>query len=321
MYFRRSLAIEENQLGEDHPHVAATLADLAAISLASGSTEEAEDLLRRALAITEKTTSAETGTLHCLAECTRKRGRHSEAEGLLMRALAIEQRSNSGDALASSGGSAFASTTPSSGAGPVAATLGELASCACEAGRAEQAEEWFRRALEAEEEKLGKGHRDVAATLTRLGKCLSQQNKVEEAAEAHRRALSIVEETEGDRCLEVIGGESRAWWRCRGLFLIFACLGGGACATVGVRALVFKSPRVRSSFFFGWDHESWNTNGDDRLFTCLVLSRRQADVPLVCSVGFWNLLRRAIGVDAYHNLLSRIQSGPATPPRDVPSPA
>ncbi|CAM9735373.1 unnamed protein product [Scytosiphon promiscuus] len=200
-YFRRSLAIEEKQMGEDHPHVAATLADLAASSLASGSTEEAEGLLRRALAITEKTTGAETGTLHCLAECTRKRGRHAEAEGLLMRALAIEQ--GGGGAFASSGGSVFASTSSASGAGAVAATLGELASCACEAGRAEQAEEWFRRALAAEEEKLGEGHRDVAATLTRLGKCLSQQNKVEEAAQVHRRALSIVEETEGDRCLEV----------------------------------------------------------------------------------------------------------------------
>lgn len=206
-YFRRSLAIEEKQMGEEHPHVAATLADLAASSLASGSTEEVEGLLRRALAITEKTATAETGTLHCLADCTRKRGRHAEAEGLLRRALAIEQGSN-GTPATSGSSSVFASASSASGAGAVATTLGELASCACEAGKAEQAEEWFRKALAEEEERLGKGHRDVAATLTRLGKCLSQQSKVEEAAAVHRRALSIIEETDGDRCLEVM---RRGW--------------------------------------------------------------------------------------------------------------
>lgn len=175
-------------MGADHPHVAATLADLGATALAAGRTEEAEGLLTRALSITYKTGGSNAAvvaasTLHSLAKCAHKRGGLEEAEGLLKRALAIERIGH----------------PPA----VVAATLTQLAGWACDGARWEEAEEWYRTALALEKEALGEDHHDVAGALSRLGKCLSQQEKVGEAAGVHRRALEIVEETVGDRSLEV----------------------------------------------------------------------------------------------------------------------
>lgn len=210
-------------MGADHPHVAATLADLGASALAAGRTAEAEEVLSRALAISEKAAargggggggggtaagavsaaaSAETssGILHSLAECARRGGRRQEAEGLLKLALQIEERwsgeGGGGSPVGGGGGSAVLSSS-------AAVTLGKLGGLAVDDGRMEEAEGWYRRALALEERRLGEDHPRVAATVSLLGRCLSHQNKTEEAAAVHRRALEIVEENEGDRSLKV----------------------------------------------------------------------------------------------------------------------
>lgn len=225
--FRRALAIEEKQMGADHPNVAATLAGLGANALASGKKEEAESMLKRALAITDKGGAGDSaaggagdcgsgddggcysgeastgpptppaaagseGTLHSLAECARKSGHYDDALRLLERALKIEEGGDDRDC------------SPVAGAEAVLATLRKLASWAEEAGRDGEAEAWYRRALALEEEDLGERHRDVAAKLVLLGRCLLRgQARVEEAANIFRRALEIVEEQEGDRSLQV----------------------------------------------------------------------------------------------------------------------
>jgi tetratricopeptide (TPR) repeat protein len=50
-YFRRALAIKERYLGPDHPSVAGTLENLAALCRESGRKEEAKPLEERAAAI------------------------------------------------------------------------------------------------------------------------------------------------------------------------------------------------------------------------------------------------------------------------------
>lgn len=203
-------------MGADHPNVAATLAGLGANALASGKKEEAESMLKRALAITDKAggcgssdgggysgevstgpptppaTGGSEGTLHTLAECARKSGNYEDALRLLERTLKIEE------------GGDDRGCSPVAGVEAVLATLRKLASWAGEAGRDGEAEAWYRRVLALEEEELGEGHRDVAATLVLLGRCLSRgKARVEEAANLYRRALEIVEEEEGDRSLQV----------------------------------------------------------------------------------------------------------------------
>jgi tetratricopeptide (TPR) repeat protein len=53
------LEIAEKQLGPDHPHVATSLNNLAALLEAQGKYAEAEPLYRRAIAICEKTLGPE----------------------------------------------------------------------------------------------------------------------------------------------------------------------------------------------------------------------------------------------------------------------
>jgi tetratricopeptide (TPR) repeat protein len=55
--YKRSLAILERALGPDHPDIATSLNNLAAMYGAQGREADAEPLYKRALAIREKTTA------------------------------------------------------------------------------------------------------------------------------------------------------------------------------------------------------------------------------------------------------------------------
>ena len=71
---RRSLAIQEKELGPEHPHVALSLNNLAAVYLNQGKYADAESLYRRSLAIREKALGPEHRhvalSLNKLAELT-----------------------------------------------------------------------------------------------------------------------------------------------------------------------------------------------------------------------------------------------------------
>eukprot|EP00752_Nemacystus_decipiens_P008095 g7236.t1 len=79
----------------------------------------------------------------------------------------------------------------------VASTLYNLGVCASKAGRTEEAEGLYRRALTIREEKLGVDHPHVASTLHNLGVCALEAGKMEEAKGFLRRALTIREEKLG----------------------------------------------------------------------------------------------------------------------------
>ena len=190
--FRRSLAIRQDKLGVDHPDVASTLYNLGVCAQEAERREEAVELYRRSLAIREKRLSSEHSgvarTLYNLGLCAYKAGRRDEAEKLYRRALSIQE-----DKL-----------------GPrhpdVARTLYNLRLCAQEdeelhrlgvrakkAGRTEEAENFFRRSLAIQEDKLGHRHPDIARTLYNLGVCTQEAGRREEAVELYRRSLAIRE--------------------------------------------------------------------------------------------------------------------------------
>eukprot|EP00752_Nemacystus_decipiens_P012587 g11147.t1 len=79
----------------------------------------------------------------------------------------------------------------------VALTLYGLGVCASRAGRMEEAERFYRRALTIQEDKLGVDNPDVATTLDRLGECVSHVGRMEEAERFYRRAVTIREEKLG----------------------------------------------------------------------------------------------------------------------------
>ncbi|REJ86162.1 MAG: hypothetical protein DWQ30_00660 [Acidobacteria bacterium] len=100
---RHALAVLEQELGEDHPNIAATRNNLAVALTRQGRFAEAEALYRRALASSERTLgpdhAAGAPQLTNLGRTLVELGRFSEAEEPLRRAVAILRRSTGPDGL------------------------------------------------------------------------------------------------------------------------------------------------------------------------------------------------------------------------------
>lgn len=95
------MASDQKTLGPDNPKLAKTLRDYAALHRALSESPEAEEKLRRALAIAQKTPEQEeelTASLSALGELEYSLGRFSEAEPLLVRAIALKEKSQTKDA-------------------------------------------------------------------------------------------------------------------------------------------------------------------------------------------------------------------------------
>ena len=94
--YQRSLAIRENALGADHPAVAQSLSNLAALYYSQSRYAEAEPLVKRSLAISEKAQGPDhpevAVKLNNLAEIYRAQGAFAEAEPPSKRALAIREK-------------------------------------------------------------------------------------------------------------------------------------------------------------------------------------------------------------------------------------
>ncbi|CBJ48827.1 TPR repeat-containing protein [Ectocarpus siliculosus] len=163
--FARSLEVRERELGRNHEDVLRTLHYLAACVSAAGRVGEAAEYYRRAVATEELTLGAEhpsvARSLHLFGACVLKAGRIDEGIELLRRALAIpekqeqEQEQEEGVEEKKAGGN-------SSWSGDhhldVALTMQQVAVCAADAGRTEDADALFREVLAIEERKLGADH-------------------------------------------------------------------------------------------------------------------------------------------------------------------
>jgi tetratricopeptide (TPR) repeat protein len=187
--FRRALAIFEQRLGLNHPHVAACLNNLALLLRATNRLAEAEPLFRRALAIGEQSLGPnhpEVATaLSNLAELLQATNRLAEAEPLCHRALAIfEQR--------------LGLNHPH-----VASALNNLALLLKDTNRRAEAEPLFRRAFAIFEQSLGPNHPKVAVCLNNLALLLQATSRLAEAEPLFRRALAIWEQSLGPNHPEV----------------------------------------------------------------------------------------------------------------------
>ncbi len=93
---QRALAIRERALGPEHPHVAASLNNLAVLYDTQGRYAEAEPLYQRSLAIREKALGPEhpdvAQSLESYAALLRETGRADEAVELEARAKAIRAK-------------------------------------------------------------------------------------------------------------------------------------------------------------------------------------------------------------------------------------
>jgi tetratricopeptide (TPR) repeat protein len=169
--------------GSESGELSKTLAAAGRLLRRTARYTDAEPLLRRALAIDEKSLGADhpdvAVDLHDLADLLREMQRWAEAELLYRRALAITEKSVGPD-------------DPS-----VATVLNNLALVLSETNRLAEAELLHRRALAIDEKSLGPDHPGVATDLNNLGLLLKDTNRRAEAESLFRHALAIKEKIFG----------------------------------------------------------------------------------------------------------------------------
>jgi tetratricopeptide (TPR) repeat protein len=180
---RRGLAIWEKALGPEHPDVAGSLNNLAALYDNQARYAEAEPLFKRALAIREKALDPEhpdvAKSLNNLALLYDNQGRYAEAEPLYRRTLVIWEK-------------ALGPEHPD-----VATSLNNLALLYRAQGRYTEAEPLYRRALAIQEKALGPEHPDVGKSLNNLAALYRTQGRYAEAEPLFKRALAIREKALG----------------------------------------------------------------------------------------------------------------------------
>ena len=161
-------------LGPDHPNVAPSLNNLAALYRAQGRYADAEPLYKRSLAIREKELGPDhpdvAQTLNNLAELYRAQGRYADAGPLYKRSLAIWEK-------------ALGPDHPD-----VGLSLNNLAALYNDQGRYADAEPLLKRALAIHEKALGPNHPDIGVSLNNLAVLYGAQSR-------YADALSIVQKT------------------------------------------------------------------------------------------------------------------------------
>ncbi|MDP8079059.1 tetratricopeptide repeat protein [Phocoenobacter skyensis] len=182
--YKRSLAITEKALGENHPSVAATLNNLAELYRIQGKYAKAEPLYKRSLAITEKALGENhpsvAATLNNLAGLYKEQGEYAKAEPLYKESLAIKEKALGENHLS------------------VAATLNNLAELYRIQGKYAKAEPLYKRSLAITEKALGENHPSVAATLNNLASLYEAQGEYAKAEPLYKRSLAITEKALGE---------------------------------------------------------------------------------------------------------------------------
>jgi tetratricopeptide (TPR) repeat protein len=179
---RQVLAIQEQDLGPEHPDVAQSLTNLAELYERKGQYAETEPLYKRALAILEKAHGPEhpdlSKTLNSFARSYRVQSRFADAEPLYGRALAIREK-------------VFPNRPE------LAQSLYGLAALYGAQGRYVEAESLYERALATWETTLGPEHPDVAETLNKLAGLYRAQCQYAKSEALYKRSLAISEKTLG----------------------------------------------------------------------------------------------------------------------------
>jgi serine/threonine-protein kinase len=220
----RALGVRRAQLGAAHPDVIESLSALALLRSDQARYEEAEALVREALALEERgvpgdhpaLVAARTALGHVLVE----RGAYADAVRVLERAAAEREAGGSATPELADTLKELADAHFYQGHWPeaqalrervlemqraiygerhprVAASLVDLGAIHHEQGRYAEAEGFHRLALEQMRAYYGDAHYETAATLTMLGRALIFQERYDEADPLMREALAIQERVFG----------------------------------------------------------------------------------------------------------------------------
>jgi tetratricopeptide (TPR) repeat protein len=181
--YEETLQVLEEKLGPEHPSVATTLNNLAALYSYMGAYEKALPLYQRALDIREKMLGPQhpsvATTLNNLAALYSYMGAYEKALPLYQRALYIREK-------------VLGPQHPD-----VANSLNNLALLYKNIGDYEQALPLYQMALDIREKVLGPQHPDVATSLNDLALLYNYMGNYEQALPLYQRALDIREKVLG----------------------------------------------------------------------------------------------------------------------------
>ncbi len=175
--YEQCLEVTKKRLGEEHPDVAASLNNLAALYYSQGRYSEAEPLYIQTLALRRKLLGEEhpdvAQSLNNLALLYDSQGRYSEAEPLYIQALALWRK-------------LLGEEHPS-----VATSLNNLALLYDSQGRYSEAEPLYIQALALGRKLLGEEHPSAALSLNNLAGLYDSQGRYSEAEPLYIQALAL----------------------------------------------------------------------------------------------------------------------------------
>ena len=180
-HLERSLALQLQRLGPEHPSVAKTFGNLGFVLRDKGDLKQAKEYHERALAILLQTLGAHhrdvASCYNNLGRVLGDQGDLKQAKEYLERALAIRQET-------------LAPQYPD-----VASSYDNLAGVLINQGDLKQAKEYFERALAITQQTLGPQHPYVASSYSNLGNVLGDQGDLKQSKKYHERARAIMLQT------------------------------------------------------------------------------------------------------------------------------
>ncbi|XP_061522142.1 nephrocystin-3-like isoform X2 [Phycodurus eques] len=198
---QRSLEIRETALDPDHPSVARSLHQLAAIYVQWKKYSNAEQLYKQALEISENAYGAEHGSvareLESLAVLYQKQNKYEQAEKLRKRSRKIRQKTAHqkghmyGFTLLRRRALQLEELTLGTDSADCARTLNELGVLYYLQNNLDAAKVFLTRSLEMRQRVLGPEHPDCAQSLNNLAALHTERRDYEAAEDMYERALDI----------------------------------------------------------------------------------------------------------------------------------
>ncbi|MDZ7962310.1 MAG: tetratricopeptide repeat protein [Aulosira sp. DedQUE10] len=175
--YQTALSLRQRLLGQEHPDVATSYNNLAALYRSQGRYSEAEPLYQTALSLRQRLLGQEhpdvATSYNNLALLYYSQGRYSEAEPLLQKALSLWQR-------------LLGEEHPD-----VATSYNNLALLYDSQGRYSDAEPLLQKALSLRQRLLGEEHPDVATSYNNLALLYYSQGRYSDAEPLLQKALSL----------------------------------------------------------------------------------------------------------------------------------
>jgi tetratricopeptide (TPR) repeat protein len=183
-WFEQCLSVTQTRVSPDHPAMATSLNNLAALYQSKGLYSKAEPLHLQAWELKKRLVGEDhpdiAETLNNLAELYRSQGRYQDAEPLYQQALEVNKRILGED-------------HPH-----VAVTLNNLAMLYEAQGRYQDAEPLYQQALEVNKRTLGEAHLYVTASLNNLAMLYQAQRRYGEAETIYLQALELKQHLLGE---------------------------------------------------------------------------------------------------------------------------